>query len=136
VVRITRAIDFSSSLRYWRPDLSEAENRDLFGAAAGHHGHNYRLEVTLRGVADPLTGMLMDLKEVKEVLESEVMARFDHRDLNGDTPFFADRIPTPENFSQVIWDLLVDAFPQGMLSRVRLIQDPDLWVDVEAGGSS
>ncbi len=132
-MRITRAIDFSSSLRYWREDLSPEENEVLFGPAVRHHGHNYRLEVTLRGVPDPRTGMLMDLKQVKEILEREIMARFDHRDLNGDTPYFKECVPTPENFARVIFDLLKGAFPDDILDRVRLIQDPDLWVDVWAG---
>ncbi len=131
-MRITRAIDFSSSLRYWREDLSPEENEALFGPFVRHHGHNYRLEVTLRGNPDPVTGMLMDLKEVKEILEREVVARFDHRDLNGDTPYFKESVPTPENFARVLFDLLKGAFPGEMLDRVRLIQDPDLWVDVTA----
>ena len=88
MVRLTRSIDFSSSLRYWRGDLSPEENRRLFGRHASQHGHNYRLEVTLRGVPDPTTGMVVDLKDLKELLEREIVARFDHRDLNRDTPLF------------------------------------------------
>lgn len=129
-VRITRAIEFSTSLRYARPDLSEEENRALFGEKAHQHGHNYRLEVTLRGRADPVTGMLVDLKDVQDVLEREVMARFDHRDLNRDTPYFEKRVPTPENFAALIHGILADALPPGLLDRVRLRQDEDLWVDV------
>ena len=129
-VRLTRAIEFSSSLRYALPDLSEEENRRLFGRGAAPHGHNYRLEVTLRGEPDPKTGMVVDLKDVKTVLEREVMARFDHRDLNADTPFFEKMAPTPENLASVIADLLRSALPEGLLDRVRLRQDTDLWVDV------
>lgn len=131
MVRITRAIEFSSSLRYFRDGFSDEENRERFGQAAHIHGHNYRLELSLRGQPDPVTGMVMDLKQVKEILEREVMSRFDHRDLNGDTPFFKDRVPTPENLAQTIWDLLIEAFPAGMLDRVRLYQSEDLFVDVE-----
>jgi 6-pyruvoyltetrahydropterin/6-carboxytetrahydropterin synthase len=88
VVTLTRAADFSASLRYWRADLSEAENRALFGRHASQHGHNYRLEVSVRGEPDPVSGMVMDLKDLKAVIEREVMARFDHRDLNRDTSWF------------------------------------------------
>lgn len=130
MVRITRATEFCSSLRYWNPALSATENQERFGRCAAQHGHNYRLEVTLRGEPDPVTGMVMDLKDLKEILEREIVARFDHRDLNGDTPFFEKRVPTPENLAQVIRDLLVHALPTGMLDRVRLYQDEDLWVDV------
>ena len=129
-VRITRAIDFSASLRYWRSDLSAGENERLFGRATARHGHNYRLEVTLRGEPDPVTGMLLDLKQLQEVLDAEIMARFDHRDLNDDTPYFEKEVPTPENFARLIHGLLRAALPEGMLDRIRLQQSANLWVDV------
>ena len=129
-VRMTRAIEFSASLRYARADLSEAENRRLFGVRASHHGHNYRLEVTVEGEPDAETGMVMDLVELKGVLDAEVMRRFDHRDLNADTPYFEKRLPTPENLALVIRQLLLEALPPGLLSRVRLQPDEDHWVDV------
>jgi 6-pyruvoyltetrahydropterin/6-carboxytetrahydropterin synthase len=87
-VRLTRAVEFSTSLRYWNPDLSEAENRARFGRKASRHGHNYRLEVMLIGEPDPVTGMVIDLKDLQDVIDREVMTRFDHRDLNRDTPYF------------------------------------------------
>lgn len=130
LVRLTRAIEFNSSLRYRRPELSEEENLRLFGACARPHGHNYRLEVTLRGEPDGVTGMVMDLKELKELLEREVVARFDHRDLVADTPFFEKEVPTPENFARLLHRLLAASLPPGTLDRTRLYQDPDHWVDV------
>ena len=101
----------------------------MFGRRASQHGHNYRLEVTLRGEPDPVTGMVIDLKHLQELLEREIMARFDHRDLNCDTDFFEKAPPTPENFICVIERLLVAALPPGSLDRIRLQQDEDLWVD-------
>jgi 6-pyruvoyltetrahydropterin/6-carboxytetrahydropterin synthase len=136
-VRITRAIEFSTSLRYRRPELSGEENARLFGARAAQHGHNYRLEVTLSGAPDPVTGMLLDLKALQEVLDAEIMARFDHRDLNADTPYFDKVAPTPENFALVIHRLLLAALPDGLLWGIRLEQDSTLYVDVrepEPGG--
>ena len=130
-VRVTRAIDFSSSLRYRRAELSEAENQALFGSAARQHGHNYRLEVTLEGEPDPVTGMVIDLKDLKQVLEREIMARFDHRDLNRDTPYFEKAPPTPENFATLIFALLHEAIGERLFG-VRLRQDEDLWVDVRS----
>ena len=129
-VRLTRSIEFSASLRYRLPDLSEAENRELFGRGARQHGHNYRLEVSVCGEPDPLTGMVIDLTELKALLEREIMQHFDHRDLNADTPYFEKTPPTPENLALVIWELLREALPPGMLDRVRLRQGVDLWVDV------
>ena len=132
MIRLTRSIDFSSSLRYWRGDLSEEENRRLFGRQASQHGHNYRLEVTVQGEPDPITGMVMDLKDLKEILAQEVVARFDHRDLNADTPYFEKDPPTPENFARVLHRLLCAALLPGRLASLRLRQDEDLWVDVLA----
>ena len=129
MVRLTRVVDFSASLRYWRQDLSEPENRALFGRFASQHGHNYRLEVTVQGEPDVSTGMVMDLKDLKALIEREVSARFDHRDLNVDTSFFEKVPPTPEHFAQVIHELLRGALGD-RLYGVRLRQDEDLWVDV------
>ena len=130
VVRLTRAIEFSTSLRYWNPDLSEEENRKLFGRKSLQHGHNYRLEVTLRGETDPTTGMVIDLKDLQTILDDEIMSRFDHRDLNRDTPYF-DKIPaTPENLIGVIRQLLVEALPAGLLDRLRLQQDGQTSVEL------
>jgi len=130
MVRITRAIEFSSSLRYRVPDWSEEQNRNRFGVRANQHGHNYRLEVTLRGEPDPVTGMVINLSELREILEREVMTRFDHKDLNQDTGYFEKRPPTPENLARVIHGILVAALPEGMFDRLRLYQESDLYVDV------
>lgn len=129
---LTRRIDFSASHRCWRPDWDEQRNREVFGPRSGFagHGHNYRLEVTLRGPVDEETGMLIDLKQVKDVLDAEVAARFDHRNLNEDTPYFQERVPTAENFARVIFELLDAALPAGLLHRVRLSPTPDLSVEV------
>lgn len=132
---VTRAIEFSSSLRYASKDLSAEENRSRFGPAAWQHGHNYRLEVTLRGQADRVTGMVINLADLKELLNREIMERFDHRDLNRDTEYFEKMPPTPENFAQVIFEILRDALPASMLDRIRLYQDSDLFVDVTEPGS-
>ncbi len=128
--RISRAIEFSTSLRFTHPDLSAEENRKLFGRRAEQHGHNYRLEVTLRGQPDPVTGMIIDLKDLQEILEHEIMERVDHRDLNADTPYFEKVPPTPENFARVIQRLLLEALPSGMLDRLRLQPDEDTWVEI------
>lgn len=129
-VRITRAIEFSTSLRYALPGLSEEENRRRFGPRARRHGHNYRLEVTLCGEPDPVTGMVLDLKQLQDLLDREVMETFDHRDLNDDGPWFEKRVPSLENFALLLADRLREALPRGLLDRIRLYQDASTWVDV------
>ncbi|MFT5442456.1 MAG: 6-pyruvoyltetrahydropterin/6-carboxytetrahydropterin synthase [Myxococcota bacterium] len=134
MVRLTRAIEFSSSLRYRSAGNSDAENEEMFGLAAKQHGHNYRLEVTVCGEPDPKSGMVMNLVELKAVLEREVMSRFDHKDLNADTDYFKDVPPTPENLATLIHEILEGALPPGMFDSLRLYQDADLYVDVHARG--
>lgn len=122
---------FSASHRVWREDWSAEKNREVFGATASPspHGHNYELWVCIEGPVDPETGMLVDLKWLKEVIEREVEARFDHRDLNRDTPFFRDTPPTAERVAQVIFGLLDRALPPGLLRAVRLRPRPGLEVE-------
>jgi 6-pyruvoyltetrahydropterin/6-carboxytetrahydropterin synthase len=86
--------------------------------------------VTLRGEPDPASGMVLDLKELNDLLEREVMSRFDHRDLNDDTPYFEKRLPSPENLATVLAEILKEALAPGLFDRLRLYQDRDLWVDV------
>ncbi len=105
MVLITRRIEFSASHVYHNPQLSPEENRRIFGKCNNPHGHghNYTLEVTVAGEPDPVTGMVLDLKELKEILEREVMQRMDHRHLNHEVPELAGQIPTCENIARVIW---------------------------------
>lgn len=128
---LTRRIDFSSAHRLRRADWSDARNTSVFGPEGDTtSGHNYVLEVTLSGEADRETGMLIDLKDLKAILETEVAERFDHRNLNEDTPYFRDRAPTPENFARLIFDLLDSSLPAGLLHEVRLSPTEDLTVEV------
>lgn len=132
MVRVTRAIEFSASLRYRASGLSDAQNRELFGLSAEQHGHNYRLEVTVRGEPDSKSGMVINLTDLKAILEREVMSRFDHKDLNADTEFFKDVPPTPENLASVIHEIIAAALPAGMFDRLRLYQDANFYVEVVA----
>ncbi len=132
MVLLTRKLEFSASHRLWCPEWDEARNRQVFGpwARPVAHGHNYRLDVTLHGKIDGETGMVMDLKQLSEVMQAEVSERFDHRDLNDDTGYFEDRAPTAENFAQLIFELLDRALPEGALHSVRLAPVPELSVEV------
>ena len=130
LVRVTRTVHFSTSLRYWLDDLSEEENRKRFGRDADRHGHNYELEITVRGEPDPQTGMVINLTEIQSIAECEILERFDHRDLNEDTEYFSRIPPTPENFASLIFELLERSLPAGRLDRIRLYQGPDFYVDV------
>lgn len=131
---ITRKAEFSASHVCRVDSLSEAENQRLFGAGANvhGHGHNYVLEVTVEGEPDPTTGMIMDLKELKQILEEEVVEPMDHRFLNEEVAPFRAVVPTTENVAAEIWKRLDPriARPNAKLHRVRLAETPDLFVDV------
>jgi len=131
MVLITRRMEFSASHVYHNDKLSPEENRRIFGKCNNPHGHghNYTLEVTVVGEPDPVTGMVLDLKELKEILEREVMQRMDHRHLNHEVAELAGKIPTCENIARVIWNLLEPKIKQGSLQRVRLYESPDLYAD-------
>jgi 6-pyruvoyltetrahydropterin/6-carboxytetrahydropterin synthase len=130
---ITRKVEFSASHVCRNPQLSEQENRELFGAAANPHGHghNYVVEVSLRGDPDPVTGMVLDLKELKAILNRQVVAPYDHRFLNYEVPPFDRVIPTVENIARDIWQRLVPHLSnqKGKLYSVRVFETPDLYVD-------
>lgn len=138
MVYLTRKIEFAASHLYNNPALSPEENRRIFGKCNNPHGHghNYRLEVTVAGEPDPVTGMVLDLKELKEILEREVMARMDHRHLNYEVAELQGQIPTCENIARVIWTLLEPRITQGQLHRVRLYESPDLFADCYRNGSA
>jgi 6-pyruvoyltetrahydropterin/6-carboxytetrahydropterin synthase len=135
MIAITKAIRFSASHRYWRPEWSEEENRARFGKCVNIHGHNYRLEVTLCGVPDPETGMIIDLKKVKAVLREKVTEGLDHQYLNEAIPYFRENLPTTENLVIYLRDLLRHAFPGTTVCRIRLWEDIDLFAEWESGSS-
>lgn len=131
---VTRKAEFSASHLCRLESLSDAENAQLFGPEANPngHGHNYILEVTLEGDPDPVSGMVMDLKELKDVLEQEVVAPMDHRFLNYEVPPFDRLVPTTENIAREIWRRLDPRLTtsRATLSKVRLFEGPDLYVDI------
>jgi 6-pyruvoyltetrahydropterin/6-carboxytetrahydropterin synthase len=130
---VTRKVEFSASHVCRRAELSDEENRRVFGASANPHGHghNYVLEVSLRGDPDPVTGMVLDLKELKEILLRQVVEPYDHRFLNYEVPPFDRVVPTTENIARDIWQRLEPHLSagRGRLHSVRLYETPDLYVD-------
>jgi 6-pyruvoyltetrahydropterin/6-carboxytetrahydropterin synthase len=131
MVYLTRRADFSASHYYHNPDLSPEENQRLFGKCANlnGHGHNYTLEITVKGEVDSITGFVVDLKQLKEVMEKEVVQAMDHRHLNKEVPEFAKLIPTTENLAIAIWQRLQPKLQVAKLHRVRVYEAEDLFAD-------
>jgi 6-pyruvoyltetrahydropterin/6-carboxytetrahydropterin synthase len=131
MILLTRKAEFSASHYYWNDAWSEEENVRKFGKCANRngHGHNYTLEVTVAGEIDAETGFVVDLKDLKQVLEQEVVSIYDHRHLNLEVPEFKAAIPTTENIAVAIWKRLDGKIPGASLHRVRVYELPDLFAD-------
>jgi 6-pyruvoyltetrahydropterin/6-carboxytetrahydropterin synthase len=131
---ITRKAEFSASHVCRNPDWTDAENLLVYGPAANPHGHghNYVVEVTVEGEPDPVTGMVRDLKEIKDVINQEIIEPFDHRFLNREVAPFDKIIPTAENIAAEIWSRLDSRLTNGVsrLHSVKLHETSDLSVEV------
>ena len=138
IVYLTRKIEFSASHLYHNPEMSAEENKRIFGKCNNPHGHghNYTLEVTVKGEVDPRSGFVVDLKQLKEVMNREVLDAMDHRFLNYEVVELKGQIPTCENIVRVIWNLLEPKITQGRLHKVRLYETPDLFADCYRNGAS
>ncbi|NMW20762.1 MAG: 6-carboxytetrahydropterin synthase [Chlorobiaceae bacterium] len=107
-VYVSRKIEFNAAHRLFNNDLSELENVEIYGKCSNKHGHghNYLLDITISGLVDHDTGFLFDLKELKTILEEEIINRFDHKHLNHDVPELQECVPTTEVLAVLIWDIL------------------------------
>ena len=128
----SRRFTFASAHRYWVDAWSTEENERFFGRLTIPHGHNYTLEVTVRGPIDPETGMVINLTELKAVVNDAIIQRFDHADLSAD-PLFRGRVATTENIAVAVWHLLVDKLGAERLWQVRVWEDETLYVDYRGG---
>jgi 6-pyruvoyltetrahydropterin/6-carboxytetrahydropterin synthase len=137
MILLTRRAEFSAAHFYWNEAWSEAENERVFGKCANRqgHGHNYTLEVTVRGEVDPVTGFVVDLKELKDIMEREVVSVYDHRHFNHEIPEFKTVVPTTENIAIAIWRRLDGKIPGSVLHRVRVYELDDLFADFFGEGA-
>src|SRR6201984_2246804 len=117
MVYLTRRTEFSASHYYHNPEWSTEENQRVFGKCSNlnGHGHNYTLEVTVKGEVDPKSGFVVDLKQLKEIMNREVLDAMDHRFLNKEVPEFRTRIPTTENIAIAIWQRLASKLERAQL---------------------
>ena len=131
MVYLTRRYRFSAGHRLHNDAFSAEENQRVYGKCnnPNGHGHNYTLEVTVKGEVDPRSGFVVDLKQLKEVMHREVLEAMDHRFLNKEVPEFSQQIPTTENIAIAVWQRLESKLVQARLHRVRVYETPDLFVD-------
>ncbi len=136
-VRVTRRAHFCSAHRLFHDDWSDEKNREVFGDCSNPnwHGHNYVLDVTVEGSVDPVTGFVMDLKALKEVMNARVVDDVDHRNLNLEVPWLEGIVPSTENVAVAIWERLAEGLPDGIrLQSVRLQETPNNSVEYTGPG--
>ena len=126
ITTLTRRYRFSAVHVLARSDWPDARNREVYGKCANPagHGHDYGLEVTLRGPVDPASGRLAPVEDIDRQVQSRVLDRLDCRHLNRDVCAFEREVPTAENIARFVWDALREHVPTGVLHRVRVIETP------------
>jgi len=124
MIYITRKLEFCASHRLFNPEYSDEKNARVFGLCnnPNGHGHNYVMEVTVRGEVHPETGMVLDLKALKQLVNEEIILKVDHKNLNVDVPFLKDVIPTAENLAIRFWETLEDKLEGGELYEIKLYE--------------
>jgi 6-pyruvoyltetrahydropterin/6-carboxytetrahydropterin synthase len=132
-VTVVRRLRFNAAHRVHNPELSPEENLRLFGKCnnPNWHGHNYTLEVHVTGPIDPVTGYVIDLGQLRDLVEKLVVDEADHRNFNVDVPFMAGINPTSENIVVAMWRVLAPAIQPGRLSRLRLWETENNYVEYE-----
>jgi 6-pyruvoyltetrahydropterin/6-carboxytetrahydropterin synthase len=124
MIYITRKLEFCASHRLFNPEYSDEKNAEIFGLCnnPNGHGHNYVMEVTVSGEVHPETGMVLDLKALKELVNEEIILKVDHKNLNVDVPFLKDIIPTAENLAIHFWEVLESKLVGGQLHEIKLYE--------------
>ncbi|HYC92841.1 MAG TPA: 6-carboxytetrahydropterin synthase [Thermoanaerobaculia bacterium] len=119
---VTARLTFSAAHRLHNPNRDAAWNREIYGKCDNPkgHGHNYALEVSVKGPIDPETGMVIDLKRLKDIMRARVIDRVDHTNLNEDVDFLRDVVPTAENLARCFWQQLAPAIREGELYEIVL----------------
>ena len=127
MIFITRKLEFCASHRLFNPNFSDDKNEAVFGLCnnPNGHGHNYTLEVTVKGEIDPKTGMVIDLKYLKNLVNEEIISKVDHKNFNVDVNFMKNIIPTAENIAIKFWELLepkINNTENANLHEIRLFE--------------
>lgn len=124
IATICRKAHFNAAHRLHNPKWSDEKNLAVFGKcnSPNYHGHNFDLEVRIRGEVNPDTGFVMDLAVLGKVIKEEVEDRFDHKNLNEDCPEFEGILPSTEYFVKIIYDILKPKLEQGQQLHITLFE--------------
>ncbi|MCK5519659.1 MAG: 6-carboxytetrahydropterin synthase [Candidatus Marinimicrobia bacterium] len=130
MIYLTKKVNFSASHILTNPKYSQGKNKEIYGKCSWEngHGHNYVLEVTVKGEIPEDTGMIIDLKGLKKILEETILEKLDHKFINYDTDFMKGIIPTSENLATGIWNELQKVLEPGLLYEIKLWETDNNWV--------
>tara|TARA_R110002072_G_scaffold19684_6_gene72629 strand:- start:335 stop:742 length:408 start_codon:yes stop_codon:yes gene_type:complete len=130
-VKVNRRAHFNAAHRLYNPKWDEEKNFQIFGKCSNphFHGHNYELIVSVLGEVDPITGYVIDMKWLKDIIQEKIEERFDHKNLNLELEEFKDKNPTAENIVIVIWKILRKEIPKEMDLSVTLFETPRNFVE-------
>lgn len=122
IIMLIRQEHFSASHRLYHAGYNKAWNTKTYGRCSRPHGHghNYILEVSVCGIPDTTTGMIMNLKQLKLILQKKILSKVDHTHLNYDVDFLKNIIPTTENVALAFWNELDQAIPKKKLYKLKL----------------
>ncbi|GIX90016.1 6-pyruvoyl tetrahydrobiopterin synthase [Caerostris darwini] len=122
IVYLTRIESFSAAHRLHSLQLSDQDNYEIYGKCnnPNGHGHNYKVEITIKGKVDKQTGMVMNITDLKKIIQETIMEVLDHKNLDQDVPYFKEIVSTTENLSVFIWKQLSSSLPSGMLHCVKI----------------
>lgn len=132
MVYLTRLEHFNAAHKLFNPNWSKEKNEEVFGICANEnwHGHNFELFVTIKGVVNPDTGFLFDVKKLSKLMKQHVVEKLDHKNLNVDVDFMRGKMCSTENLAVEIWKQLQPHLPQGVfLHCVKLYETPRIYVE-------
>ena len=136
-VYITRRETFNAAHKLWREDWSDEKNWEVFGKCSNHnwHGHNFTIYVTVKGIPNPDTGFVMNLKDLSEIIKNEVIEPLDHKNLNLDVPFLQGMLASTENVIIEIWNRIKDPILEagGELAKIKLVETENNFVEYFGG---
>ena len=126
---LTKVFHFNAAHQYGHDDWSAEKNWEVFGLDSRVHGHNYTLEVMVTATVNPETGFILDLDELKDIVQKNVIDILDHSQLDKDVEWFEDKQPSTENLVKFIWDQIKPWLTHGTLHRIRLHETPTIFTD-------
>ena len=133
---ITRRETFNAAHKLYREDWSDEKNIEVYGKCSNKnwHGHNFTIFVTVKGIPNPETGFIIDLLQLKNVVQKNVLNILDHSQFDVEVDWFKDKQPSSENLVIFIWEQIVKEFDSNKLHRIRLHETPTIFTDYYGPG--